>query len=115
VTAYLYSVRARADRAETVDRFVSWLVAGHAREVIQAGALTATIVRTGPDSAEVLYEFANEAAFEAYERLHAPRLRQHGLDRFGPASADPVRFERARGPVVGSIGAGHAQGAHSVP
>lgn len=72
----------------------------------RAGALAAEIVELdgagGPRVFEVRYVFEDRAAFDAYERDHAPRLREEGLRLFPPA-ADGLKYERSTGVVVGSV------------
>ena len=52
--------------------------------MIACGAIAADIVRLDCDltTFEIRYLFASRAAFEEYEREHAPRLRREGLEKF---------------------------------
>lgn len=101
---HTYTVRATFQDPAIADAWVAWLLAGHVDAVLAAGALSAEIVRL--DDApplsyeyEVRYRFASRAAFEAYERDDAPRLRAEGAARF-PAGA--VVYARSSGAVVRS-------------
>lgn len=66
--------------------WLKWLEDGHLADVCAAGAHHAEAVRLDGEGPELTYEaryrFASRAAFEAYERDHAPRLRAEGLARF---------------------------------
>ncbi len=65
-------------------QWLEWLREGHLQDVCAAGALSAQAVCLDgqPVVIEVHYLFASRAAFEAYERDHAPRLRAEGLALF---------------------------------
>ncbi len=87
----------------TAREFVDWLANSHVRAVIRGGASGATIVRLdgGPIRVETRYLFPSRQAFGAYERDHAPALREDGVRRFGDRG---VIFERRVGEVVLSEG-----------
>ena len=74
-------------------------------DVVAAGALDAELLRLDDSASspaitlEVRYRFTDRAAFEAYERDHAPRLREEGRHRF-PAERGIV-FTRSTATVVG--------------
>ncbi len=53
----------------------------HLADVCAAGAQSAELIVDGL-RCETRYTFADRAAFDAYERDHAPRLRDEGLQRF---------------------------------
>lgn len=92
--SFHYTVLCQAETPALADALEAWLVEGHVEDVCEAGALEAEVVRRDDGvSLEVRYLFASRAAFLAYERDHAPRLRADGLARF-PAG---VKFERATG------------------
>lgn len=91
-----YYVRCEFDDEALRQAFIAWLVeGGHVREVCEAGASRAEVVRLdgSPPRVEVRYEFPSREAFADYEREHAPRLREDGRSRF-PGG---VKMERATG------------------
>lgn len=92
-----YVVRAELPDSETGTEYSSWLRAGHIDEVCRVSGATAEIVELGTDHAiiEVHYLFPSQAAFETYERDHAPLLRAEGMARFG----DRARFSRRLEPI----------------
>jgi hypothetical protein len=111
---YLYSVTAALPNPAVAEEYVRWLLAGHARAVVDAGALRVEVVRhqavvplakasDAPIRVESIYVFPDRAAFDRYVRDAAPRLRADGLARFGPEAlgADAVTFERREGAIVG--------------
>lgn len=89
------------------DAWVRWLVETHAGDVLAAGAEHAEVVVLDPvgeaeRSVEVRYRFASRAAFEGYERDHAPRLRAEGLGelaRLGHVGGAGVTFARTTGDI----------------
>lgn len=93
---YVYTVRCEIDDAGARSAWLDWLESQHVADVCDAGALEAWIVLGDDEAAriDVHYVFADRAAFERYERDHAPRLRAHGLAR---PEAEFVRFSRSRG------------------
>lgn len=102
-----YAVACEFDNAETAQEWVDWLEREHLAEVCQAGALSAEIIRMDGDTIryEVHYRFRSRAAFDIYEREHAPRLRAQGLRLF-PLELG-LRYARSTGEVI----ALHAPGA----
>jgi hypothetical protein len=101
-----YTVACSFDDPAVAGAWVAWLRDGHLAEVCAAGALDGRIVKLdGPAPRyEVRYHFADRAAFEAYERGTAARLRAEGLARFPPERG--VRYARTIGEVVGqAVGA----------
>lgn len=98
-----YTVRAAFDDPALAESWVAWLRDGHVAEVLAAGALRAVIVGLEEDGDgvryEVRYTFPSEAAFAAYERDHAPRLRAEGVRRFPPSV---VKYSRSNGRVIWS-------------
>jgi hypothetical protein len=95
---FSYVVTAEFDTQELADEWVAWLVNGHLRDVLNGGALEASVVRRTPMLYEARYLFADAAAFAAYERDAAPSLRAEGLAKF-PASRG-VRMSRSSGEII---------------
>jgi len=98
-----YTVTCRFDDPEVSDEWVAWLRDEHLADVCAAGALDAEVIRFdvepgAPTRCAVRYHFADRAAFEAYERDHAGRLREEGLATF-PLSRG-LQYERSTGEVV---------------
>lgn len=98
-----YTVRIDAPDESTADELVAWLQAGHIAEVCEAGALSAELIRHRghdaiPPQIEVRYLFTDQAAFDAYERDHAPRLRGDSLNRFPPSRG--LRYSRSVGEIL---------------
>ena len=100
---FAYTVGCSFTDPALAEAWVGWLTGGHLAEVRAAGALDACLVKLdGPAPRyEVRYHFADRAAFEAYERDHAPRLRAAGLARFPPERG--VVYVRSTGEVVASL------------
>ncbi len=100
MTEIAYTVACTFDSEDVAERWLDWLRAGHLADVMAAGATAAYGVRLdgSPVVCEARYRFASRAAFEAYERDHAPRLREEGLERF-PLSLG-LRYARSVGEVV---------------
>lgn len=96
----LYTVACTLPDEELAEAWLAWLRDGHIADVCAAGALDARVVRldASPPRIEVHYRFASRAAFETYEREHAPRLRAEGLRRF-PLDRGFV-YERRVGEIV---------------
>ena len=103
---FAYTVRCAFTSEAVADEWMAWLDEEHLREVCDAGALDAEVVRLdGPErgtTIEVRYHFADRAAFERYEREDAPRLREKGLKRF-PLELG-LRYTRTTGESVGGYG-----------
>ena len=94
---FAYTVRCTAATRDVADAFRTWLVQGHLRDVCDAGASGAEVVALDDGlTFESRYTFDSRAAFEAYERDHAARLRAEGLALF----ATGVAFTRTTGDVV---------------
>ena len=98
--SYRYTVKATFEDEQVATHWLRWLEQGHCRDVLDAGANRAQVVRLdGPAIAfEARYDFADRAAFERYEQQEAPRLRQEGLDLF-PVERG-VQYERSSGVLV---------------
>ncbi|MEO1086369.1 MAG: DUF4286 family protein [Acidobacteriota bacterium] len=79
-----YTVSCTFTSPDVASRWLGWLRDGHLADVVDAGAESAYAVRLdgSPVRCEARYTFATRAAFEAYERDHAPRLREEGLALF---------------------------------
>ncbi|MEM1178525.1 MAG: DUF4286 family protein [Acidobacteriota bacterium] len=79
-----YTVSCTFTDADVATRWLDWLKNGHLADVIKGGAESAVAVRLDgtPVRCEARYTFPSRRAFEAYERDHAPRLRQEGLSLF---------------------------------
>jgi hypothetical protein len=94
-----YTVAASFTNPALVDEWLRWLVEEHLADVLAAGASDAEVIELdGPQrSFEVRYHFPSRAAFEEYERSHAPRLRAEGLARFPVEKG--VRYQRSLGVV----------------
>lgn len=99
-----YTVSASFDDARIAQEWLDWLRDEHLADVLAAGALDAAVIRLdsaagggGSVRCEVRYHFESRAAFAAYERDHAPRLRTEGLKRFGPERG--IKYERSLGDV----------------
>ncbi|GAB5495341.1 MAG: hypothetical protein Phyf2KO_04210 [Phycisphaerales bacterium] len=101
-----YTVIAETDCSDSAESFADWLLSGHIADVVQAGALSGSLVKIDTDDSqlhrfEVRYMFASEADFRAYEAGPAVSLRAEGIALFGPDSEHSVRFERTLGTVLG--------------
>ena len=89
---FVYLVSCEFDDVALRRIFEDWLKHEHIREVLAAGAVSAEIFRYDVESKangaaqkprlDILYRFASRASFDAYERDHAPRLRESGKQRF---------------------------------
>lgn len=105
---FAYTVRATFDDRDVARQWTDWLRDEHLRDVCDAGALDAEVIRIDPPAdrpagssgvaCEVRYHFADRAAFEQYEREHAPQLREEGMKRFPPERG--IGYERSTGVVV---------------
>ncbi len=95
----VYEVVATLPNEAVADRYVRWMLDGHAAAVVAGGARTAQVDRLTGDQDQApirvrsRYEFANMRAFESYVEHHAPALRAEG-QRFFPA-AEGVDFSRS--------------------
>ena len=96
-----YTVTAEFEDAEVLEEFVGWLTGGHLAGVKEGGAEWAGVVRFDREPREMAlrvecrYVFPAREAFEAYERDHAPALREEGRARFPPERG--VRMTRTVG------------------
>ncbi len=86
--AFAYTVTCTFPDDATRDAWLAWLRDGHLADVLDGD----------PPRAEARYTFADRAAFEAYERDHAPRLRADGLARFPPGGG--LAYARTTGRFV---------------
>jgi hypothetical protein len=104
--AFSYVVRATLTSREAMEEFSAWLRDGHIADVCAAGAMDGHVVALDPldgQSAdehvlEARYRFESRAAFIAYVRDHAPRLREEGLKV--AARVGGVTFARTCGEIV---------------
>lgn len=98
--AFVYRVRCTFTDPEVAGRWLRWLHDEHLQDVLDAGASTAEVVRIDAEQVvlEVVYRFADRAAFARYEAEHAQRLRAEGLARF-PLSLG-LTYARTTGEVV---------------
>ena len=103
-----YTVRCRFQDAEVAELWLTWLRDRHLQDVCDAGAESGDVVRLDPVGqegdvvCEARYTFASRQAFEAYERDHAPRLRQEGLELF-PLSLG-LSYSRSLGTLEAAAG-----------
>ena len=99
-----YTVACTFTDPDVAEAWAAWLRDGHLADVCAAGALGAEAVRIDGDEIriEARYRFASRAAFTAYERDHAPRLRAEGLEKF-PLELG-LSYERTVGEVVATHG-----------
>lgn len=103
---FAYTVRCTAATREIAEAFRTWLATGHLRDVCDAGASRAEVVVLEDGlTSESRYTFDSRAAFEAYERDHAARLRAEGLALFPTG----VSFTRTTGDVVFAERARHVE------
>ena len=80
---FSYTVRCVFTNRQVVRDWLRWLQAEHIADVLEAGAVAAEIFEMDGDlTYEIRYAFPSEAAFANYEREHAPRLRNAGLEKF---------------------------------
>lgn len=96
-----YVVAATFTDGAVADEWLAWLRGGHVAAVLAGGAESAEVVELDAKegrSFEVRYRFGSREAFVAYERDHAPRLREEGLRLFGPERG--VSYRRTTGLVV---------------
>jgi hypothetical protein len=98
-----YTVAVTFAEPSLAAQWLRWLREGHIADVLAAGATCAEVVRLdGSDhSYEVRYRFPSRAAFAAYERDAAPRLRAEGLRLF-PVDKG-ITYRRTAGLIVDSF------------
>ena len=103
---FSYTVACALDDPAVADEWIAWLRDEHIADVCAAGALDAEVIRLDgtPVRCEVRYHFASREAFAAYERDHAPRLREEGLKRF-PLQRG-LTYDRRTGEVCVARGTG---------
>jgi peptidase E len=102
-----YTVSVSFTDGTMAEAWLAWLRGRHIAQVIAGGATDAEIVEVvDPEvpveearSFEVRFHFPSREAFKAYERDHAPRLREEGTRLF-PAEKG-VRYRRALGEIRG--------------
>lgn len=101
---FAYTVTCTFEDTEVAEKWLEWLREDHLADVCNAGALDAEVVRIDSDvtQIEVRYRFESRDAFQAYERDHAPRLREEGLEKF-PLKLG-LRYERMTGEIVTTYG-----------
>ncbi|MEM9195968.1 MAG: DUF4286 family protein [Myxococcota bacterium] len=94
-----YTVRGRFDDPAVGERWLGWLRDKHLKDVCDAGALRAEVVRLDgePQTFEARYYFPSREVFATYQAEHGPRLRAEGLELF-PTSLG-IHYERSLGPV----------------
>jgi len=106
---FSYTVTAAFDDPTVAQEWIAWLRDEHVRDVIESGARDGEVIILDPDegyatsgsskqTCEIRYHFSDRAAFEAYVRDHAPRLREEGLKRFPPERG--ISYSRRSGEVV---------------
>lgn len=97
---YTVACRFEGEPADLVTAWLAWLIPGHLDDVLAAGAQAAEVVQIDDDVPhfEIRYQFESRAAFQAYERDHAPRLRADGLSRFPLESG--LSFRRTTGQTI---------------
>lgn len=97
---YRYTVTATFSDASIANEWLDWLKDGHCRDVLNAGAERVEIVQLdgSNDRYDVRYDFPDRNTFELYEKHHAPRLRQDGLERFPPECG--IAYSRTTGTVL---------------
>ncbi|MEM9293271.1 MAG: DUF4286 family protein [Acidobacteriota bacterium] len=98
-----YTVAITFKDSAVAERFMAWLQDGHLQDVVDAGALDAraVILDGEPLRLEARYTFASRSAFEAYERDHAPRLREEGLTLF-PLDLG-LSYQRSVGEIFAAV------------
>lgn len=106
-----FIVTATTTDPNIAQKFIDWLSpdpatrrAGHAADVVHAGALSAQVARIdpktpgGPIVVQTLYTFASAEAFAAYENGPAIPLRAEGRQLFPPDG--PLAIVRWVGEMV---------------
>ncbi len=100
---FAYTVACTFEDAAVAEEWIAWLRDEHLRDVCDAGAIDALVIRCDVEAGakprcEVRYRFTSRAAFDAYVRDHAQRLRAEGLKRFPPERG--LAYERSTGEIV---------------
>jgi len=96
-----YTVICTIEKKEKAHAWLSWLRGGHVQNALAGGAESAQIIQRDdgpPVTFEVRYVFPDRAAYDAYIRDHAPRLREEGLKRFPPE--DGFSYDRTTGEII---------------
>jgi hypothetical protein len=102
VLMLVYTVRTAIDDEDTRLAYLSWLVDGHAAEVVRAGGAVRAEVSTLDDGTlETRYVFASRDAFAAYEAGPAIALRADANEKFPPAAA--IRVTRSTGTLAATF------------
>ncbi len=101
MNAISYTVACTFDEQDVAKRWLAWLYGEHLADVCAGGATSAEVLRMDGASIhyEIRYLFPSRAAFELYEKEHAPRLREEGLRLF-PLELG-LAYTRTVGEVVG--------------
>jgi hypothetical protein len=102
-----YTVGVTFVDGQMANAWLDWLAGGHVAEVLAGGAVRADLLALDGDGLEfeVRYQFPSREAFQAYERLHAPRLRAEGLALFPPDRG--VSYRRTVGDVLATFVGAH--------
>lgn len=104
-----YTVRAECPDEATARDFIAWLAGGHIAEVIKHGASDARIIRLNDDASGtpgtpvvlIEYSFPSRAAYDEYDRDHAPALRAEGRVKF--VEGRGVKMSRMIGEIAQSF------------
>jgi hypothetical protein len=106
--AVVYTVAVAFTDSALAEEWLRWLRERHIGDVLAGGASDAEVVELdGPGrSFEVRYHFPSRQVFEDYEKVHAPRLRAEGLQRFPVEKG--VTYRRSVGVVTATFRAGTA-------
>lgn len=98
--SFRYTVTLTFNDHATAEEWLVWMCNEHAAQVVDAGALSAEIIKIDGELArcEARYSFASRTDFERYVRDHAPRLREEGLRLF--STSRRIQYERSCGEVV---------------
>ncbi len=99
--SFAYTVQGEFEDAAVAAEWVGWLQHGHLADVLAGGAREAVLVQLSAVKFEVRYRFADAAAFAAYERDAAPKLRAEGLAKF-PATRG-VKMARSTGEILTAL------------
>lgn len=91
-----YEVTATIVDSSIVEEWSQWMLKEHIDRVVHAGALSGRVVALDSPANTFLvqFEFESRQAFEHYQSMHAPSLRQESAKRFEP---DQVSYARRSG------------------
>jgi hypothetical protein len=94
-----YEVTATILDVGIADEWVRWMTGEHIDRVLKAGAQSGRVVRLDSSSNTYLvqFEFESRHAFERYQTMHAPMLRQESANRFEPGQ---VSYARRSGEII---------------